>query len=268
MPMPGYDDQLRARPPAARAKSLVDSAVTLANNKWMGRSWTEVGWSVAGGAGSGGKWVAGQGMKITINNVAGLFGPVAEWASGKELSELAGSVGASVVEQVWPLVEDQIKNKMEDGGTAAVGMAFPTVTAQVSAGLRQELKDKDPKEKSEKLQTTISELCVRSATLPKRLKIPSFDYCDDVYYCALESCQIEALRTESIQLIGSLKSDLDALKTAIDQLNMTGIKDAITTAAVAKTADNSTVSHNNHYRMNVFSARKSCSLQHCFGKKP
>jgi hypothetical protein len=266
--MPGYDDRARAKPAKERASDLVASAEDLVKNKWFGRSWTEVGWSVIGRAGSGGKWVAGQGLKVGINNVAGMFGPVAQWATGKELNELAGNVASTVIEQVWPLVEDRIKEKMEEGSMAVVDSRFPTVTAPISSRLRQELKEKEPKEKVEKLQNTISELCVRSATLSKRLDDGKFAYCDDAYYCALEMVQIEALRVETLGLINSLKADLDALNDAVNQLDMDTLKREITKVAENVTADNSPVPHNNHYRFNVIAGAKSCSLQHCYGKQP
>jgi hypothetical protein len=266
--MPGYDDRVRAKPAKERANALVGSAADLVKNNWYGRSWTEVGWSVIGRAGSGGKWVAGQGLKVGINNVAGMFGPVAQWATGKELNELAGNVASVVIEQVWPLVEDKIKEKMEDGAMAVVDSRFPTVTAPISSKLRNELKEREPKEKAEKLQNTISELCVRSATLAKRLDDGSFRYCDDVYFCALELVQIEALRVETLEMIASLKSNIDALETAVKQLDVGAIKEQIGKAAERVTADNSPVPHNNHYRFNVIAGATSCSLQHCYGKQP
>lgn len=267
--MPGYSDAERAKSAPMRAAALVDSAKTNLKNNWFGRSWSEVGWSVLRRTGGGATWVAGQGLKVAINNVAGMFGPLAQWATGKELNQVAGDIGAAVVEQVWPLVEDQLKGGMEDATTSLVSARInPEISSQVSMALKQELEDKSPAEKAAKLQNTISELCVRAATLSKRLGSPSFTYCDDVYYAALEFHQIEALRAESLLLIDSMRNELEQLAPAVTQLDATGIKRAIDQAATAVTADNSTVSHNNHYRMNLVAAKNSCSLQHCYGKKP
>jgi hypothetical protein len=129
------------------------------------------------------------------------------------------------------------------------------------------MKDQSPKEEAEKLQNTMSELCIRVASLEKRLTNPTITYCDDAYYLALDYFKMEAHRADAYGCIEKLKNDLDALKTMLDGVNTKKIKKSIE-GFVGQVVDSDSVPHNNHYRLNLIAGAVSCSLQHCYGKSP
>lgn len=266
--MPSYDSPDRRGDSRTLAGRMFNSAGRLINNRWTGRSWSELASSALSTTTGWLSWGAGQGLKIGINwATGGAVGWLGATAKGKELAELAGSVGEQAKEHIWPLIEDYIKGQVEEGAQAtgqaavdAAGGAGPTGVASA-----RKLRDEDVEKTIKGIKEAVSELAIRAATVDKYLSGGSARYCDDVYYLSLNVHEIRALKQKVQTECQKLREFLSKVHQLADGVKTDQLRTGILQMA-ERVVTNEQIPHYNSYAFNVVGRATSCSKEHCYGK--
>jgi hypothetical protein len=272
--MPGYRDAQRLLPDQQRADKLVDEARRLVSTRWTGQSWTEVGYSVIATGTSSLQWGLGIGLKIGINTAsAGVFGAVGEQiltrasSAGYGVESLAQKISEPIVEKFWPLIEDVIKGKAEEGATAlASGITGPRRSTLRRAKAVDSEKTVSAIDASvQDLKTKASELMLRSYALQQALKQTSVPYCDNVHYMSVELAQVDELRKDVLDAAVSIQSYAKELQKLAQSVDVIRIEAEIRKHAKAVVKKDSGVPHYNSYSWNMLGRTQQCSEVHCWG---
>ena len=271
--MPDYNDARRRQNATMRAKALIEAAQTEITNRWTGRSWSEVMGSVWRNK----TWVAGQGLKVTINVVSG--GTIGTYAE-QGLDWIGKPYAKEALSQVWALIEDDIKGKAEEMVRATPGAivgSIESIRARV-AGTAAPVAELDIEESASTIKNKMAELILRAGNVKAAAENGRFQYCDDIHWAFRELAHAEACRHTVLDEVDKMLAFLTALRQeAVNALpNAARDKAAFEQAAAQVVADTTTIRHKMHDNygmvgavMNPLSAFSditgSCSKEHCFG---
>ena len=257
--MPSYDSKDRKGTDQDLGGRLYNSAERLINNRWTARSWSDIASSTFASTVGWAKWGVGQGLKMSINYASGgLFGALGSVAKEQGLQDLAGQVGEQAKEHIWPLIEDKIKGASEEGVVAVgglIGKGGPAANVQKAK----------VEEKIENIKNAVSTLAIRAATVDKYLAAGTARYCDDVYFLAVNICEIKELKKEITKDCTFLKSFLTEVSKQVNDVKTKEMTDAVRDMA-RQVVMNKNIPHFNSYGFNVIGRATSCSKEHCYGK--
>lgn len=278
--MPDINDPKRSNAPTLRAENLIQSAETEIRNKWTGRSWTDVISSVY--ANARGWAMSMDGLKIAINFTTG--GLVDRVASLTGLDKLGEHWSNTVLQQVWALMEDDLKGAAQKGAEDYGVNSARSMIASLWHRVRGTAPPRDCDEimeKSEQIKMRFAEMYLRIATLKKVMDNGTFRFCDDVHYAMRELAHAELCRAEVIQNCNETIALMEEIRrNAVNAMpNVAADKDSLKRIAERVVADTSTIQHKMHQNYGVVGAvwnardayntiQNSCSKEKCFGPKP
>ena len=271
--MPDITDARRRLPAAARGKALIEAAQTDITNRWTGRSWSEVMGSVWRNK----TWVAGQGLKVTINMVSG--GTIGSYAE-QGLDCIGKPYAKEALSQVWALIEDDIKGRAEElvrATPGAISGSIESFRARVS-GTAAPVAELDIEESASTIKNKMAELVLRAGNVRAAAENGRWQYCDDIHWAYRELAHAEACRQTIVDEVDKMIAFLTAMRQQAESTlpNAAQDKAAFERAAAEVVADTSTVRHKMHDNFGVMGAMMSpvsafssitgsCSKEHCFG---
>ncbi len=274
--MPDHNDSKRRRSTTAgqRAASMLTDVQTTLNNRWTGRSWSDIAGSVwanrRAGLEAGISWAlppwltspvsaaVGEDAAGYVEQVMGILEPAVSIAKEKAVAALPPSVSARA---------GAIYNAASDGATAILG--GPTRTQEVD----------DLAETVDDIKKNFAEMAVRTKNAAKAAG-GTFRYCDDVYWAMHELGRAEACRAQVLRQCDDAIATLQAIKALAEQAlpdTQAATKRAAFLAAAERVvANTTTVQHKNHDnfgvtgvlwggRSAVSTINNSCSKEKCFG---